>query len=113
MKRNMSLLMAAAAFAVAPAIAAASPPASPHSPTGNGGGYDHMNSPQHATGQPSQDCEDLIASAMGSDPGNSAANGSSAFGGSAGDVYAGSQPQNSRNTASVSQYDVACAEQPQ
>lgn len=72
-----------------------------------------MNSPQHATGQPSQDCEELIASGSGSDPGNSGANGSSAFGGSAGDVYAGSQTQNSRNSASVSQYDQACAKQPQ
>jgi hypothetical protein len=68
-----------------------------------------MNSPQHATGQPSQDCEELIASGQGSFPGQSGENGHSAFGGSAGDKYAGSQPQNSRNTASVSQYDTACA----
>jgi hypothetical protein len=26
-------------------------------------------------------------------------------------MYAGSQPQNSRNSASVAQYDVACANQ--
>jgi hypothetical protein len=71
-----------------------------------------MNSPQHVTGQPSQDCEALIASGMGSDPGNSASSGHSAFGGSAGDKYAGSQTQNSRNTASVSQYDQACSKQP-
>jgi hypothetical protein len=141
MKRNMSLLMAAGAIAIAPAVAMASPPgggggggggaamhgpmssaptmhapmtthtttATPHSATGNGGGYNHMNSPQHATGQPSQDCEELIASGQGSVPGQSGENGHSAFGGSAGDKYAGSQPQNSRNTASVSQYDTACA----
>jgi len=84
-------------------------PATPSSPTGNGGGYNHLNSPQHATGQPSQSCEDLIASGTGSAPGQSSANGHSAFGGTAGDKYAGSQPQNSRNTASVSQYDTACA----
>jgi hypothetical protein len=84
-------------------------PATPTSPTGNGGGYNHMNSPQHATGQPSQSCEDLIASGQGSFPGQSGENGKSAFGGTAGDKYAGSQPQNSRNTASVSQYDTACA----
>jgi hypothetical protein len=83
--------------------------ATPHSQTGNGGGYNHMNSPQHATGQPSQDCEELIASGQGSFPGQSGENGKSAFGGTAGDKYAGSQPQNSRNTASVSQYDTACA----
>ena len=139
---KMSPLMAAAALAVAPAVALAAPgggggpgmhgsmsgpsmaspinngsksttTATPTSPTGNGGGYNHMNSPQHATGQPSQDCEALIASGTGSDPGNSASSGNSAFGGSAGDKYAGSQPQNSRNTASVSQYDQACAKQPQ
>jgi hypothetical protein len=86
--------------------------ATPRSPTGNGGGFDHMNSPQHVTGQPGQDCEALIASGTGSDPGNSASSGHSAFGGSAGDKYAGSQPQNSRNTASVSQYDQACSKQP-
>lgn len=146
MKRNLSLLMAAGAIAIAPAVALAAPPgggggggaamhgpmnsapamqrtmptttttttthaapATPTSPTGNGGGYNHTNTPQHATGQPSQSCEDLIASGAGSAPGQAADNGHSAFGGTAGDKYAGSQPQNSRNTASVSQYDTACA----
>ena len=58
------------------------------------------------TGQPSQSCEDL-----GNQPGNSMSAPGSAFNpsGTAGGVYAGEQPQNSRNTASVSQYDVACA----
>ena len=58
------------------------------------------------TGQPSQSCEDL-----GNRPGRSASAPGSAFNpdGHAGTVYAGEQPQNSRNTASVSQYDVACA----
>lgn len=32
--------------------------------------------------------------------------------GKAGTVYAGQQPQNSRNSVSVSQYDVACSDQP-
>jgi hypothetical protein len=128
MKRTISLLMAAGSIAIAPAIAMVTPPsgspaeshaqaptapttapAIPQSPTGNGGGYNHQNSPQHATGQPMQSCEDLIASGAGSAPGRAADNGHSAFGGSAGDKYAGSQPQNSRNTASVSQYDTACA----
>jgi len=125
MKRTMSLLMAAGALAIAPSVLMAAPSgggsnngknsgttATPNSPNGNGGGYNHMNSPQHVTGQPSQDCEALIASGTGSDPGNSASSGHSAFGGSAGDKYAGSQPQNSRNTASVSQYDQACSKQP-
>jgi len=58
------------------------------------------------TGQPSQDCESL-----GNQPGNSMSAPGSAFNpdGKAGSVYAGEQTQNSRNTASVSQYDVACA----
>ena len=58
------------------------------------------------TGQPSQSCEDL-----GNQPGRSMSAPGSAFNpdGKAGSVYAGEQPQNSRNMASVSQYDVACA----
>jgi hypothetical protein len=63
-------------------------------------------SPAHATGQPNQSCETTPNT-----PGRSAAAPGSAFNpdGKAGTVYAGEQPQNSRNTASVSQYDVACA----
>jgi hypothetical protein len=64
-----------------------------------------------AFGQPNQTC--------GSDeapftPGESIFAPGSAFnpGGIAGMMYAGEQPQNSRNPASVSQYDVACANQP-
>lgn len=81
----------------------------------NGAGYSHLNS-GNAYGQPSQSCEDLIASGTGATPGNSASapGGGSAFSGDtsiSGSMYAGSQPQNSRNTASVSQYDEACANQ--
>jgi hypothetical protein len=125
MTRKMSLLMAAGAIAIAPAVAMAAPPsgggagnhgsnatvpATPNSPTGNGGGYNHLNSPQHETGQPNQSCE-----TTGTPPGNSASAPGSAFNpdGNAGTKYAGEQPQNSRNTASVSQYDQACAKQPQ
>ena len=129
MRRIMSLLMAAGAIAIAPAVALAAPaggapPGGPamhgpsstttttttQSPTGNGGGYNHMNSPRHATGQPMQSCE-----TTGSPPGNAGSAPGSAFnqdGGTAGSKYAGEQPQNSRNTASVSQYDVACSHQP-
>jgi hypothetical protein len=124
MKRHLGLLMAAGAIAVAPAVATASAPgrggaamhgptmtaptATPHSPTGNGGGVNHMNSPQHVTGQPMQSCE-----TTGSPPGGSGTAPGSAFsGGKADEKYAGTQPQNSRNTASASQYDVACANQP-
>lgn len=60
------------------------------------------------TGQPSQTC---LSSTAPSEPGHAAAAPGSAFnedGGVAGGVYAGSQPRNSKNPASVSQYDVAC-----
>jgi hypothetical protein len=56
-------------------------------------------------GQPNQSCQ-----AQPSTPGNSASAPGSAFNpdGKAGTVYAGTQPQNSKNPMSVSQYDVAC-----
>jgi len=141
MKTHFTLLVAAGAIALAPGIALASAPGqgggqemhgpsttgqsaremhapmtSPMAPTttpsatSNGGGYNHQNSPAHTTGQPNQSCE-----TTGSPPGNSGTAPGSAFnedGGKAGSKYAGEQPQNSRNTASVSQYDVACANQP-
>lgn len=55
------------------------------------------------TGQPSQECEDVR-------PGHASEAPGSAFNenGVAGTHYAGEQPQNSRNSHSVSQYDVAC-----
>jgi hypothetical protein len=57
------------------------------------------------TGQPNQSCQ-----AQPLTPGNSASAPGSAFNpdGKAGTVYAGTQPQNSNNPMSVSQYDVAC-----
>ncbi len=66
---------------------------------------------QHATGQPSVECGEPGAE---NTPGNSAAAPGSAFNedGKAGQVYAGQQPQNSKNPTSVSQYDAACAHQP-
>ena len=56
-------------------------------------------------GQPGADCADFSST-----PGQSATAPGSAFNpdGKAGTVYAGEQPQNSRNPNSVSQYDVAC-----
>ena len=62
------------------------------------------------TGQPNQSCGSATAP---NTPGHAAMAPGSAFNpsGTAGTVYAGEQPQNSRNTASVSQYDVACAHQ--
>jgi hypothetical protein len=67
--------------------------------------------PSKGTGQPNQSCGSAAAP---NTPGRAAAAPGSAFNpsGTAGSVYAGEQTQNSRNTASVSQYDVACAHQP-
>ena len=58
-------------------------------------------------GQPNQSCGSSTAP---NTPGNSASAPGSAFNpnGQAGSVYAGEQPQNSKNPNSVSQYDVAC-----
>jgi hypothetical protein len=69
-----------------------------------------MSAPAHATGQPNQSCGSASAP---NTPGNASAAPGSAFNpsGHAGTVYAGQQPQNSRNGASVSQYDVACFHQ--
>jgi hypothetical protein len=121
MKRTFIMLATAGALAVAPALAAppSGSPSATHGPTsttptttpsatGNGGGYNHQNAPAHATGQPMQSCE-----TTGSPPGNSGTAPGSAFsGGTADEKYAGTQPQNSRNIASTSQYDVACTKQP-
>ena len=58
-----------------------------------------------STGQPNQSCQ-----AQPSSPGNAANTTGAAFNpnGTAATHYAGSQPQNSKNPKSVSQYDVAC-----
>lgn len=119
MARYFILMTAVGALALSPATAAGprtpSPTTAPGQGQFHGQGYNHMNSGT-AVGQPSQTCQDLIASGAGATPGNS---GSSPGSGSpfdfadtkSGSHYAGSQMQNSRNTASVSQYDVACSHQ--
>jgi hypothetical protein len=60
------------------------------------------------TGQPGAECEEIRPGHASSAPG-------SAFNedGHAGTVYAGEQPQNSKNPHSVSQYDTACFQQEQ
>lgn len=65
----------------------------------------------HATGQPGAECGSASAP---NTPGRAASAPGSAFNpeGRAGQVYAGEQPQNSRNPVSVSQYDTACLHQP-
>ena len=120
MIRNLVIMAAGAAFTLAPVAAAATPtPPSPTTAPGNGQyqgqGYSHTNS-GNAVGQPGQSCQELIAMGLGATPGNA---GSAPGSGSpfefattkSGAHYAGSQLQNSRNTASVSQYDVACSNQ--
>jgi hypothetical protein len=102
------LFAGATALAFAPSFASAQ--TAPGNGQYNGQGYWHTNS-GNANGQPGVECgED------GPAPGNAgtAPGGGSPFIGedsTAGSHYAGTQPQNSRNTASVSQYDVACANQ--
>lgn len=63
------------------------------------------------TGQPNQTCGSPTAPTT---PGNAASAPGSAFNpsGKASTVYAGQQPQNSKNPVSVAQYDVACSHQP-
>lgn len=76
----------------------------------HGTGWNHSTGPTHPLGQPSASCGSASAPFT---PGNAAAAPGSAFDptGKAGTVYAGQQPQNSRNTASVAQYDAACSHQ--
>jgi hypothetical protein len=108
------LMFGAAALAYAPSAASAqtAPPGNGYI---NGTNYWHSNS-GNAYGQPGQSCEDLGGPDAGVTPGNSASSpgGGSPFSGegsTSGAHYAGNAPQNSRNTASVSQYDVACSNQ--
>ena len=121
----MSLLMAAAAIAAGPTIAAAAPPSGSlgsHGPTMSAPATatapptNPGSGPAHTTGQPNQSCQTINGGNTGpSYPGHTTTAPGSAFNetnGKAGSVYAGSQPQNSNNSAAVSQYDVACANQP-
>jgi len=64
----------------------------------------------HATGQPSQTCGSATAP---NTPGHASTAPGSPFNpnGKAGTVYAGTQPQDSKNPTSVAQYDVACFNQ--
>jgi hypothetical protein len=87
MKKLMLLVAAVFALAAGPAFGAGNP---------------------SGTGQPSQAC---LSSTAPQEPGHAASAPGAAFnenGGIAGSMYAGSQPQNSNNPKSISQYDVAC-----
>ena len=110
-----TLVLGAIGLILTPSLAAAQLTPAPGNGQFNGNGYNHLNS-GNAYGQPGQSCQDLILQGLGATPGNS---GSSPGSGSpfdfadtkAGSHYAGSAVQNARNTASVSQYDVACSNQ--
>ena len=106
MKRTIALA-AVTALALAPAASFAKPTSTP--PTTN------SISPAHDTGQPGADCEQLVLDGLGATPGNSSSAPGSAFNpdGHAGTQYAGEKTGiNDKNSASVSQYDVACSNQP-
>ncbi len=68
-------------------------------------GAAYAAAPTVTAAQPNKDC-----AVAGVTPGHAASASGSAFNpsGKAGTVYAGQQPQNSKNPMSVSQYDVAC-----
>jgi len=102
------LQLGAAAMVLTPSLAAAAPtqPSSTSTNTSSPG----------TQGQPSQSCQTINGGNTGPYyPGNTSNSPGSAFNestpGVAGGMYAGSQPQNSNNPMSVSQYDVACFEQ--
>ena len=98
MKRALPLLVACG-FVSSTALAAPATPGGPPAPL--------SISPHATTGQPGQSCEDLL-----NQPGQSINAPGSAFNpdGKAGSVYAGNRDTiNNKNTASVSQYDQACA----
>ena len=96
------IAISAAALALSPAPVLGLP--------GTGHGWDHFNGPE-TTGQPGAECGEEDAPNR---PGNAEFAPGSAFneGGTAHGVYAGEQEQNSRNSASVSQYDTACLHVP-
>ena len=101
--KNLVRGMAVSVLVLGAAAAAASASASAQSVFGNVG-------VPKALGQPNQSCGSATAPQT---PGHAASAPGSAFnpGGKAGTVYAGQQPQNSKNPASVAQYDVACFNQ--
>ncbi|HEX6742463.1 MAG TPA: hypothetical protein VF079_11805 [Sphingomicrobium sp.] len=103
--RRTTALVAAMAMALSPTAAFAQAPGNGQT---NGAGWVHTNGPS-STGQPGLECPEE-AGDPGTRPGHAQSAPGSAFNpdGNAGTHYAGEQPQNSRNTASVSQYDTAC-----
>ena len=93
----------ATAIMVSPVVASAQ--TAPGQGQYHGTNYWHTNGPT-STGQPGVECDEV-----GEAPGHTEGARGSPFSAESvsGAHYAGEQPQNSRNSASVSQYDIACA----
>jgi hypothetical protein len=106
MMKSAIFLFGATALAFAPSLASAQQTSS-----------SVQTKSGQALGQPNQSCQTINGGNTGTSyPGNTSTAPGSAFNetnGLAGTKYAGSQTQNSVNTASVAQYDVACEMQPQ
>jgi hypothetical protein len=104
-------LAASTALAISPALVLA---AGNSQGSTNGVGWVHFNGPA-VSHQPNQSCQAINGGDTGPFyPGNTSNAPGSAFNetsGNAGTQYAGSQPQNMRNSNSVAQYDVACSNQ--
>lgn len=110
MKLNLATSFAIGALSASLCSVAQAAPTRPAMGTMHQTAPTPLSHPAHITGQPNQSCGSATAP---NTPGNAAAAPGSAFNasGQAGTVYAGQQPQNSRNTTSASQYDVACFHQ--
>jgi hypothetical protein len=98
----------AAALVLSSGVAQAGP--APAAKPDNKGFFDRLANDLKApvqTGQPGAECGEEDATTR---PGQAQNAPGSAFNpdGKAGTVYAGEQPQNSKNPKSVSQYDIAC-----
>lgn len=108
MRRQILVLGSVFLFALSGPLFAAGPGGA--TGTGNHATGTGTSAPK-AFGQPNQSCGSQSAPET---PGDAFFAPGSAFNpfGVAGTQYAGQQPQNSNNPAAVSQYDVACANQP-
>jgi len=112
MRRKILVLGSAFLFALSGPLFAAGPGgAAGNGNSGTGSGQSNSTGTPKAFGQPNQSCGSDSAPDT---PGDAFFAPGSAFNpfGIAGTHYAGQQPQNSNNPAAVSQYDVACANQP-
>jgi hypothetical protein len=101
--RPIVRILFATTIMISPALALAQ--TAPGQGQYNGTSYWHTNGPA-STGQPGVECDEV-----GEAPGHTEDARGSPFSEESvsGSHYAGEQPQNSRNSASVSQYDIACA----